>query len=1529
MYGLSVTISSIALTKTISSTWIGSVSGTVPLPISNAVETSTVSFTESGVNYFSASVSTVSFGFGSVTGSVYIYKCGTGWYVTGNAVLSVDTSGFGSTLSGLPSGPYNVNMFRSCDGSSWGASVIFASAIRVTAISGSAISFTNPALTYTRFSSGVNTVGINGTLLSGSIPILKLAASLSRSSGASTTAVAVGATQIGSVTLNNVYSAITGKDFAVEIPADPTNAFSAVKNVAVSNTALSFDLVSGSGQRSFCASLSLTLSGFAGKNAAINAGLRGCSSGSTPAIFFYVQADLSNMNLGPVQNSVNQLGDLKIASPAIVLSFGSFAGTLATSLPDIDPSFSMSTVLTTVSNLAPSGSVSLVGGISFAASANAQSGFSSFINQLSTIQGGQFKSIANMMTLSSSTFKINFNVVMATSGVFSAIINFQNFPLSFGGVQLSSFQLQQSISPTSASYSLLIAVSFSVSGQPLVAVGQFGFTQFGIVSALGATIQIASGALTGLSTSSSSSYVTLLPGQSIWMNPFNAGPRVGIILPITLGIVMGVTDTVPPLPAPLQIQFSGGFVIGRTAGSIALQVNIPNMQIALAATLNNFNIGNLIEDMVGCTGCFGSASTFLSKFFSVQSLFFSFNPTPNAISVGTTISSIVIPPGLTLSVADLWVFDIFHIQNGLFQFNAGGLTADLTFAPIVLIPNYVELRSAPSVSVYQRYGLNGGDIGMYYPPSADPSFCHLKCVATPGCVYWMYGGPECGITPSCWLKTGQVSAFGSNCVYSEKLDPGTTDSNNRGSPSGPTMQLSIPTNAGPSAYISAGAYIFGTTLGLRMTLNQDSSFSMIATMVDPSLVNLGISMNGYTYNPATWSATISASVNPQIIAQALAAGLPVITNAFNNVVNQMNNALSAFNNANNALSSAQNTLNDAQSQVNSAVNQIQNAQNSVNSQRNCYYDNMNAISDCTRWANIWCGFSCNTWCNPVHCSWGGCNGGDCHSDCWDNYCWISYQDPDCLWWNAYHSGVAGVCWSAWQSAQGTLDWLSNSISQAANAALSAASGALSAAQSVVSSTRSAYQAATNAVGNFAGALTSGIQWFIQNALSIQSITLTATVSRSQISGSITIVALIGSSSKTWTLSTGNAFAGITPDAIASMVVSNCQSFLSSIGVTVRRLQETPSLDAPSADIHQTLAGMPESVRTAVQGILSLDVPTVPQYFDASSATRSFSYADILNQGPVLVGGLTGASTFAPPALINVTFTSTVNTYVNTTILSQNALASVWVDPATAAITVGSLSYFLPGTPANITDNTCYNGVCGMAALPLLKLVDYIPNDSYLCNLALDVSSIRLSKLARAGGASGPLPSCVAKYNATAHFSCTNCFITGSVNAFTATNSQAVLSSLVLANNYLSGTIPSNLSTVLPSLRTLNVQNNYLGGDLSFLLNSKISAFHVDGNQFTEPNVPYLLSTMTSVSEFSMIQPTFGIPYVSRVVVPPTTKTRVVVVLNIQPNFTSLCGAPAGSNVGGVASVCHLDSFPMNCANAFCSAGAAVFSCKSH
>jgi hypothetical protein len=1132
-----------------------------------------------------------------------------------------------------------------------------------------------------------------------------------------------------------------------------------------------------------------------------------------------------------------------------------------------------------------------------------------------------------MMTMPSTTFTINLNVVLSASGSFTGIINFQNFPLAFGGVQLTSFQLQQSISPTSVSYSLLIALSFKLSGQPLIAVGQFGFTQFGAVTALGATIQIASGSLTGVSTASSSSYYNLLPGQSIWFNPFGVGSRIGIILPITLGIVMGVTNTVPPLPAPLQIQFSGGFVIGRTYASVALQVNIPNMQIAIAATIGNPNIINLVEDMVGCNGCFSAASTFLTKFFSVQSVYFSFNPTPLPISVGTTISSIVIPPGLVLKVTDLIVFDIFHIINGLFQFNAGGVSASLTFAPIVLIPNYVELRQGITGPI--NFDLPGSDLGAYYPSQDDPSLCNAKCVSYSGCLAWVYASPKPGFgcsstgfsVPTCFLKSSNtMTPVPNKCLLSQTLDPNAKGTSTRATSLGPTMQLTIGTNAGPTAYISAGLYIFGASLGLQMSLKQDSSFVMLATMVDPSLLNVGLVMSGYTYNPATWTATVSATVNPQIIAQALAAGLPVISNAFNNVVNKMNSALSAFNSANNALSSASNKLNSAKAQVAAVAKQILDAQASVMSQLNCYNSHRNAIADCTRHYTIWCGVSCSTYCNPVRCSWRGCSGGDCHTNCDNRYCDATYQDPTCLVNNAYHSSVAGICYTAYQVATNTLNSLSNGISQAANFALKIAQDGLNAAQSAVSSTQTAYQAATNAVGQFAGALTSGIQWFIANALAIQSITLTATLGRSTISGSIQIIAKIGSSTKTWTLSTGNAFAGITPDAISSMVVSNCQSFLSSIGVTVRRLQETPLLSA-SGNIHQTLSTMPDHVRMAIQGMLDVGVPTTPQFFDVAGALRTFSYTDILNKGAGLVAGLAGDSAVYPPALVNVTFTNTVNTYVNVSILNQNAYASVWIDPATATITVGAMTYLVPGTPANITDNTCYNGVCGLAAIPFLKLITYVPNETYLCNLASDVSSIRLSQLTRSRGAAGPLPSCIAKYNATVQLSCDTCFINGTLAMYATLNSSSVFSTLVLPNNYLTGSIPSNFSTVVPALRNVNLQNNYLSGDLSFLLNSKVSSFLIDGNQFSDPNVAYYLTTMTAVSHYSMLQSTTGIPYISRAVVPPTPKTRIVVILNIQPNFAALCAGPSGGDDPGLASVCHLDTLPMQCANAYCKDGA--------
>jgi PAN domain len=1529
MYGLIVSISSITLTMSSSSRWVGTVSGTLPLPISNAIETSTVSFSDSAVNYFSSTLSTVSFGFGSIYGGVYIYKCGTGWYVTGNSVLSVDTSGFGSTLNGLPSGPYNVNMFRSCDGSSWGASLSLSSSISLMAVSGNAISFVSPTLAYTQYRSGSNVFTINGTFMAGSSPILSLAASLSSSSSSSPVTATVSATQIGSITFNNVYSPLVGSDFSVPI-IDPTGAFSAVKNVAISNTLLSFDLVYGSSQSSFCAFLSVTLSGFAGKNAAISSGLRGCSSGSSPAIFFYVVADLTQMNLGPVQSSVNHVGDLKIASPAIVLSYGSFAGTLATSIPDIDPSFSMSTVLNTVSNLAPSGSVSIVGGVSFPASASTQSGFSSFINTLSTIQGGQFATIANMMTMPTSTFQIDFNVVLAASGSFSSIINFQNFPLAFAGVQLNSFQLQQSITPTSVSYSLLIAVSFSISGQSVLAVGQFGFTQFSAVTALGATIQIAGGQLPGVSTSSSSSssYANLLPGQSIWMSPFSAGPRIGIILPMTLGVVLGVTDTIPPAPAPLQIQFSGGFVIGRTAASVAIQINIPNMQIALAATVSNFNIGSLVEDMVGLDGWSGGASNFLQSFFSVPYLLFSFNPTPNAISVGTSISSIVIPPGLVLTVPLVSVYNIFQLINATFTFNSGGISASLSLAPIVLVPNYIEIGQAPSGPI--NYDLPGNDLGPYYPSADDPSLCNAACTSYSGCQAWVYVTPTPSLgcpnptasVPTCLLKSSASAPVLNMCALSQVLNPSTIGPNYRATLLGPTMQVSIPTTAAPTVFISAAAYVFGTTLGLQMTLNQDSSFNMIATLIDPSLINVGVSMNGYTYDTTTWSATITASVNANIVAQAIANGLPVITNAFNNAVNQMNSALSAFNSANDALSSAQNALNDAQNQVNSVNQQLSDAENAVNSQLNCYYSNENAITDCTCWADIWCGFSCSTSCSPIHCSWHGCSGGSCSTSCTNNYCWISYQDPTCLVNNAYYSAVAAVCWASYQAALGTLNALQTTITDAANAALYAAQQTLNSAQAVVSATQTAYQAATNAVGQFAGALTNGLDWFAANALAIQSITLTASLSTSSISGSITILANIGSSPQTWTLSTGNAYAGITPNAIGSMVVTNCQSFISSIGIPVRRLEEDTSYyGSSSGEIDQTLSRFSPSTKMAINGVLD-HAPSSPHFIDVSSSLRAIPQSELLRHGPSIVDGWAGASTFSPPALLNVTSTSAVNVYVNVTQLNQTAASSVWVDPTTGSINVGSMTYFIPGTPFNITGNTCYNGICGLAAIPYLKLITYLPNDSYLCKLAPDVTSIRLSKLARSNGAlAGPLPPCLAKYNTTKHFSCEFCNITGSLDIFSTYKSKSTFSTLNFANNRLEGVIPTNFSSIYPALHSFNVQNNYLSGNLSFLLNSVFTRVHLDGNLFVEPDAPSLLSTMTALSEYSMIQSTNGIPYVSRTIVSPTNKTRIVVILSIQPNITRLCSTPAGSNVIGHAKACHLDAMPMHCANAYCEVGA--------
>jgi PAN domain len=1538
IYGFPITIQKITLTYSNSSNYQGNVIGTISLPISGATETTTVGFNQNGISFFSASVSPIQIGFGSLYGGLYINKCATsGWNVMGTVSMAVDLSSFGTTVSGIPTGPYTASIFRSCDGSQWGASFLIGT-LSVGNIQGSAMTFQQSSLTYTHTSTS-NSIVLNGTLTTSNSPLLLLQASLVKNSDKTT--VSVAAIQYSSCTFNDVYKAMSGTDFSVG--SDPTGALGAIKGVTISNTVLSFDITLGA-RVTFCIGLDTMLSNFAGVMSSISAGVHACVGGGSPAFVLYVMADLSRMGLGSAQSSIGQMtSSMSLSSAAIVLTYGTFAGTSVMNMKDLSPTFSMYNVLNLINSAAPSGCVALVAGISIGQSkAKTGGGFATFMNTLSTSQNGGYSQISTTMQSSDTQMQVSLNLILSMSGSFTAVISLSNIPMGFGGVTLYQLQLKMALSPTSVAFSLLMAFKFSISGQPILAVGEFSFIQYAGATALGITLQIANGALPGVNPVTSNKYTqaaNLLPGQSLWMNPFNVGDRIGIILPITFGMIIGVTDSIPPVPVPLQIQFSGGIAIGRTSASIAMLINIPNMQIALAATITNFSPGIILEDVFGCDGCLGAAMPFLNKFFSVQSIYFSFNPLGTVVSVGTSISSVIILPGLTLRIHELWLFDIFHLLDASFTISSSGISASIAMAPIVLIPNYVEIRALPPGPMY--FDLPGSDIAPYNPPQDDSSFCNSRCMSLSNCKAWVYASPRTTVscprpqvsTPTCYMKSSSTMAPVANgCVLSQIVDIGT--GNVRQSTQGPFLQFDFATSSLPSLHVSAAIYVFGVELGLVMNINSDATFNMIAFLVAPSILNLGFSMAGTTYNPATWTASVTASVDA---AEALRQGIAIIRNGFNIAVNKMKSALGAFNDAQNALTVASNALDSVQQKVRDLSATILAARQSAQGQLDCYHSHMNQISDCLRHFTIWCGFGCSCYCNPIHCNWHGCHGGDCHCHCWDNWCSIPYYDIVCLAENAYHATVAGVCWAAYQIQIGILDAAAAALSAATDVALKAAQLGLSAASAAVSATKTAYQGAIAVVGAFGGALTAGLQWFLDNALVIQYISLSATVGRSAVGASITIGVKIGSDVKVWTLGVGDAYQGVTPDAIIAFIVSNCKSVISSIGISLRRRLQEQVASLPSRSIDQTMQLLPPALAMSVGTIARLvptSMPTTQVSWTDSMVSHNF--ADVLaaraanpsyTGSQILAAGLVGSADVTSPALLNVTSSSLTDTYVNLTTLQTTIAANTWMDPATTGILVGDItdqtfpSYFLPGTPSNLSQVMCYNGICGLAALSMMKLVTYIPDDSYLCTLAPDIHSLRLDYMNRVSGVPGPLPQCVLSYNSSEHFSFEYSHINGTIDMFMNSKSMLSLTSLSVNHNLMTGSIPPSFSSALPALQYLNLQNNYFTGNLSFLLNSNLNEFYLDGNQFTESSVPYLLSTMPSLRKYSMVQQTYGIPYVSRAVVPVQGKTRVAVILNINPNITALCGFPAGADNAGSAYNCHNANMPISCAASSCAAGA--------
>ena len=585
-------------------------------------------------------------------------------------------------------------------------------------------------------------------------------------------AFSVQVVQQSPISLNGLHERITnGNSFEIG-SLQFSEVFSGFKTTNVTNANLNFDLTGDTGgDFGFCVAATFAVNGFAKHfpEVGIACGFRICRSRgeqvagqSQFGVVVYVAATLASMDLGtPLKSGVQ---NLTINSPVLIAAYGSLVGSGAVNVQDAAVGEYMADALTQITNLNPSGCIAFVSGFSLKTSydtGSADSKFRQFVDKLDSFGGG-IRDIANMVKSPDNAFSVKLMVVLGFGGAVTSTIDISNLPVQVGSFQIANIQFSMTVTvdaPPAVTFGMLVATRFSVRGQGLLAVGAMSLSQSVGVTTLSATLQLAAEQLPDSEEVDSS----LVPGQSLWVNPTGRNAKISIILPITFGLGIGITNTVPPAPFISSFMGSFGMRIGNAAGDngavtfiAAWAFDLVTTKAAMLATITNFHPGNFIRALQSCNeglGCWSSKTiSLVNKIFSVDYLYLSINPEPTDAYVGTSLSAIVIPSGIALQVQGLRLADLFTISAANFIISEAGIYASIIFAPI-RIGKYISLTafSTPPELGWDRPDASVLGVDTVLDSDlASPEVCFAMCGNTTGCLAWVYwsGGGICSLKSS-------------------------------------------------------------------------------------------------------------------------------------------------------------------------------------------------------------------------------------------------------------------------------------------------------------------------------------------------------------------------------------------------------------------------------------------------------------------------------------------------------------------------------------------------------------------------------------------------------------------------------------------------------------------------------------------------------------------------------------------------------------------------------------------------------------
>lgn len=205
-----------------------------------------------------------------------------------------------------------------------------------------------------------------------------------------------------------------------------------------------------------------------------------------------------------------------------------------------------------------------------------------------------------------------------------------------------------------------------------------------------------------------------------WKNPLGMAPGLTVVFPFFFKIGMGIT---PFSLSEIALQFS--CLIGKFSFTIAILIPPPNpLDFALYIKMEKFNLGDILEDFIGCDNCLGAlADTILQ--ISIEKLEISINIAKYMVQIGT----IKIPMGVVFDVTNFNLWDIiiikrFYLRVVFLQVTESlppipsGFEVKVLIAPIE-IPGIIKIG-------YEDPSGNGTEDGTLFDLKLTTSDFHFK-----------------------------------------------------------------------------------------------------------------------------------------------------------------------------------------------------------------------------------------------------------------------------------------------------------------------------------------------------------------------------------------------------------------------------------------------------------------------------------------------------------------------------------------------------------------------------------------------------------------------------------------------------------------------------------------------------------------------------------------------------------------------------------------------------------------------------------